>query len=200
MPISPRPAAGEHRCDAIADRPGKPGGQCRGGHRRWRPHPDRHALEHRLDPDADTTLQRGYVTLSVCDEGHGMAPTSRGPASPSSPPRTSARAAAWALSQVFGFTTQSGGFDVSTTPVSALVSLLLPQQRMQPMTDEPIRVLMVEDQNDLREMIGMALRDFGIEVSTTADGHEAAALLKATHASTWCSAMSACPTACPVSS
>ena len=46
------------------------------------------------------------------------------------------------------------------------------------MTDEPIRVLMVEDQNDLREMIGMALRDFGIEVSTTADGHEAAALLK----------------------
>ena len=31
------------------------------------------ALEHRLDPDADTTLQRGYVTLSVCDEGHGMA-------------------------------------------------------------------------------------------------------------------------------
>ncbi len=36
------------------------------------------------------------------------------------------------------------------------------------MTDEPIRVLMVEDQNDLREMIGLALRDFGIEVSTTA--------------------------------
>ena len=31
------------------------------------------ALEHRLDPDADTTMQRGYVTLSVCDEGHGMA-------------------------------------------------------------------------------------------------------------------------------
>lgn len=46
------------------------------------------------------------------------------------------------------------------------------------MTDEPIRVLMVEDQNDLREMIGLALRDFGIEVATTADGHEAAELLK----------------------
>jgi CheY-like chemotaxis protein len=46
------------------------------------------------------------------------------------------------------------------------------------MTDDPIRVLMVEDQTDLREMIGLALRDFGIEVATTADGHEAAALLK----------------------
>jgi len=40
------------------------------------------------------------------------------------------------------------------------------------MTD-PIRVLMVEDQKDLREMIGMALKDFGIEVSTTEDGVEA---------------------------
>ncbi|MDR2959212.1 response regulator [Stenotrophomonas maltophilia] len=46
------------------------------------------------------------------------------------------------------------------------------------MTDDPIRVLMVEDQTDLREMIGLALRDFGIDVSTTADAHEAAALLK----------------------
>ncbi|HEL2978693.1 TPA: response regulator [Stenotrophomonas maltophilia] len=46
------------------------------------------------------------------------------------------------------------------------------------MTDDPIRVLMVEDQTDLREMIGLALRDFGIEVATTADGHQAAELLK----------------------
>ena len=46
------------------------------------------------------------------------------------------------------------------------------------MTDDPIRVLMVEDQTDLREMIGLALRDFGIDVATTADAHEAAALLK----------------------
>ena len=46
------------------------------------------------------------------------------------------------------------------------------------MTDDPIRVLMVEDQTDLREMIGLALRDLGIDVATTADGHEAAELLK----------------------
>lgn len=46
------------------------------------------------------------------------------------------------------------------------------------MTDDPIRVLMVEDQTDLREMIGLALRDLGIDVATTADAHEAAALLK----------------------
>jgi len=53
-------------------------------------------------------------------------------------------------------------------PVSAPRSACCyPQLRTPPMTDEPIRVLMVEDQNDLREMIGLALRDFGIEVSTT---------------------------------
>ena len=46
------------------------------------------------------------------------------------------------------------------------------------MTDDPIRVLMVEDQTDLREMIGLALRELGIDVATTADGHEAAELLK----------------------
>ncbi|MCI1150362.1 response regulator [Stenotrophomonas maltophilia] len=46
------------------------------------------------------------------------------------------------------------------------------------MTDDPIRVLMVEDQTDLREMIGLALRDLGIDVAATADGHEAAELLK----------------------
>ncbi len=46
------------------------------------------------------------------------------------------------------------------------------------MTDDPLRVLMVEDQSDLREMIGLALRDFGIDVATTSDGHEAVALMQ----------------------
>ncbi|WMJ68982.1 response regulator [Stenotrophomonas sp. 24(2023)] len=46
------------------------------------------------------------------------------------------------------------------------------------MSDDPIRVLMVEDQSDLREMIGLALQDFGIDVETTADAHGAVALLQ----------------------
>ena len=45
------------------------------------------------------------------------------------------------------------------------------------MTD-PIRVLMVEDQEDLRDMIGLALQDMGIAVDTTADGHEAVAMME----------------------
>ncbi len=45
------------------------------------------------------------------------------------------------------------------------------------MTDS-IRVLMVEDQPDLREMIGVALNDLGIEVETTSDGQGALALLE----------------------
>ena len=54
-------------------------------------------LQHRLDPDADTALQRGYVTLSVCDEGHGMAADIAERATePFFTTRTSARAAAWA--------------------------------------------------------------------------------------------------------
>jgi signal transduction histidine kinase len=76
------------------------------------------ALEHRLDPDADSTLQRGYVTLSVCDEGHGMAADIAERATePFFTTKDIGKGSGLGLSQVFGFTTQSGGFvDVSTTP------------------------------------------------------------------------------------
>ncbi len=87
------------------------------------------ALEHRLDPDADTALQRGYVTLSVCDEGHGMAAEIAERATePFFTTKDIGKGSGLGLSQVFGFTTQSGGFvDVSTTPgVGTTVSLLLP--------------------------------------------------------------------------
>ncbi|UQY86207.1 response regulator [Stenotrophomonas rhizophila] len=40
-----------------------------------------------------------------------------------------------------------------------------------------LRVLMVEDQEDLRELIGSALRDYGIAVTTAADGVAAQALI-----------------------
>lgn len=43
---------------------------------------------------------------------------------------------------------------------------------------ESIRVLMVEDQTDLRDMIGVALKEFGIDVATTGDGHGALALIE----------------------
>lgn len=49
------------------------------------------------------------------------------------------------------------------------------------MTDS-IRVLMVEDQEDLRDMIGLALQDMGIKVDTTADGHEAVAMMESDQA------------------
>lgn len=87
------------------------------------------ALEHRLDPDADTARQRRYVTLSVCDEGHGMAPDIAERATePFFTTKDIGKGSGLGLSQVFGFTTQSGGFvDVSTTPgVGTTVSLLLP--------------------------------------------------------------------------
>lgn len=87
------------------------------------------ALEYRLDPDADTALQRRYVTLSVCDEGHGMAPDIAERATePFFTTKDIGKGSGLGLSQVFGFTTQSGGFvDVSTTPgVGTTVSLLLP--------------------------------------------------------------------------
>ena len=45
---------------------------------------------------------------------------------------------------------------------------------------EPLRVLMVEDQDDLRELIGQALRDFGIEVHTATDGPKAVELIDTT--------------------
>ena len=43
---------------------------------------------------------------------------------------------------------------------------------------EPLRVLMVEDQQDLRELIGQALQDFGIEIHTANDGPAALRLMQ----------------------
>ena len=81
-----------------------------------------------MDPDADTSRQRTYVTLSVCDEGHGMAPDIAERATEPFFTKDIGKGSGLGLSQVFGFTTQSGGFvDVSTTPgVGTTVSLLLP--------------------------------------------------------------------------
>lgn len=43
---------------------------------------------------------------------------------------------------------------------------------------EPLRVLMVEDQQDLRELIGQALQDFGIDIHTADDGPAALRLMQ----------------------
>ncbi|WP_367346239.1 response regulator [Stenotrophomonas bentonitica] len=45
---------------------------------------------------------------------------------------------------------------------------------------EPLRVLMVEDQEELREMIGQALNDFGFDVHTANDGPHALQLIDET--------------------
>ncbi|WNH52487.1 response regulator [Stenotrophomonas oahuensis] len=43
---------------------------------------------------------------------------------------------------------------------------------------EPLRVLMVEDQQDLRELMGQALQDFGIEIHTAVDGPAAVQMIE----------------------
>ena len=43
---------------------------------------------------------------------------------------------------------------------------------------ESLRLLMVEDQEELRELIGEALRDAGITVDTADDGHGALRMLR----------------------
>lgn len=43
---------------------------------------------------------------------------------------------------------------------------------------ESLRVLMVEDQDDLRDMIGMALQDMGMIVDATHDGQSAVAMME----------------------
>ncbi|WP_115527344.1 response regulator [Xanthomonas arboricola] len=43
---------------------------------------------------------------------------------------------------------------------------------------EPLRLLMVEDQEELRELIGEALRDAGITVDTADDAHDALRMLR----------------------
>ncbi|MCF5919786.1 response regulator, partial [Xanthomonas perforans] len=43
---------------------------------------------------------------------------------------------------------------------------------------ESLRLLMVEDQEELRELIGEALRDAGISVDTADDGHSALRMVR----------------------
>lgn len=46
------------------------------------------------------------------------------------------------------------------------------------MSEPLLRVLMVEDQQELRELMGQALQDFGIEIHTAVDGPTALELIE----------------------
>jgi two-component system, cell cycle sensor histidine kinase and response regulator CckA len=134
-----------------------------------------------------------YVRLTVSDTGHGMAPevqarifdpffTTKGPE----------KGTGLGLSTVYGIVKQSGGyiFLKSSPGNGAAFSIYFPKEE-QPLlagkaAAEPIpavesrsaTVVLVEDQEDVREIFVNALRKNGYEVLAPASGEEALSLLQ----------------------
>ena len=134
-----------------------------------------------------------YATVRVSDTGCGMSAelvarvfepffTTKGPG----------RGSGLGLSQVHGLAVQSGG-DVrleSKLGVGTTVTLLLPRARARPVA-APVetsgrlvagrrrsRVLVVDDDSDVRQMTGEMLTERGYAVELAADGDEALAILR----------------------
>jgi signal transduction histidine kinase len=159
-----------------------------------------------LDPESDLSCAHepvvhgcvpgDFVAVSVADNGSGMSPevlarvfepffTTKGPG----------RGSGLGLSQVHGLAVQSGG-DVrirSRVGEGTTVCLLLPRAEAEPVLvhrlgqrqgqvgDAPqqaVRVLVVDDDGAVRQMIGEMLSELGYVATLAADGAEALALLQ----------------------
>jgi len=133
-----------------------------------------------------------YVVVSVDDTGEGMdAATLARAFEPFFTTKDVGRGTGLGLSQVYGFAESAGGFvDIQSEPgAGSSVALHLPRS-LQPLAEvEPpppppaplsrrLRILVVEDDNDVIGATAETLRDAGFEVVTAATGAEALQVLK----------------------
>ncbi|BCJ07862.1 response regulator [Pseudomonas sp. AA27] len=135
-----------------------------------------------------------YVVLSIRDSGCGMSEDVLAKAfEPFFTTKDIGKGSGLGLAQVFGFAKQSGGgVRIDTTPGrGTLVSVYLPavkaradalttgQDELRPPSGQGTdrRILLVDDDHLVREMIGDLLRRQGYEVQQAHDGKQAMALL-----------------------
>jgi signal transduction histidine kinase/CheY-like chemotaxis protein len=128
-----------------------------------------------------------FIEIAVIDTGDGMVPDVLKRAfEPFFTTRTANRATGLGLSQVYGFMRQSGGFvDIRSRPGDGtVVRLLFPQADITQMPDfseVPAattnlqasgghRILVVDDEREVRAQIVLALRELGCLVEEAADG------------------------------
>jgi PAS domain S-box-containing protein len=142
----------------------------------------------------ETDLEAGdYVTLAVTDTGCGMSPAVLSRAfEPFYTTKEVGKGTGLGLSQVYGFTKQSGGTAriESRAGVGTTVRLYLPRQDGEPAIDgvaategEAARspsatILVVDDDDDVREMTVEMLSDLGYRIRVAINGPEALAILR----------------------
>jgi signal transduction histidine kinase len=133
-----------------------------------------------------------YVRVRVSDTGIGMdAETIARAFEPFFTTKEVGEGSGLGLSQVYGFINQSGGHvSLDSTPgIGTSLSLYLPRSNMgaQPRRPDAAaevpaprgheRILIVEDNNEVREIAVMMMGDLGYETLTATDGDEALRLL-----------------------
>ena len=142
---------------------------------------------------ADAPLPPGhYVVVRVSDTGTGMAPDVLARAiEPFFTAKEPGRGSGLGLSQVHGLAEQSGGeLRIDSAPgQGTTVTLVLPRASAMPAVPlreaglrggarRRLRVLLVDDDDDVRLMTGEMLGELGCAVTTAADGAEALRLLE----------------------
>jgi PAS domain S-box-containing protein len=123
------------------------------------------------------------VSISVSDEGIGMVPEVAGKAfEPFFTTKEIGKGSGLGLSQVYGFVTQSGGkVDIDSVPgVGTTVSLWLPIYEManDDSSHRKLKILMVDDDENILEVVEETLRDMGFDVLAARRGAEALEMLQ----------------------
>lgn len=140
-----------------------------------------------LTGDGPEGLSGDFVRISVTDTGTGMTADVLAQAyEPFFTTKGLAKGSGLGLSQVYGFCRQSGGtVTIDSMPgTGTTATLFLPRASRAPVSDgvhspplhpptRGIRVLMVEDEALVADVVAAALRDLGYKVSHAASGDEA---------------------------
>jgi PAS domain S-box-containing protein len=129
-----------------------------------------------------------YVVLSLADNGTGMSEEVRAKAfEPFFTTKQVGRGSGLGLSQVYGIARQlGGGVDIDSRPgAGTTVRVYLPRaaqaapeprgmtERIDPTSRQPARILVVDDDAEVREFVATCLTGFGYEVIEAADAKNA---------------------------